>query len=533
MVSLDSGLVDDHNSVTCDQAEKIGAKIQESLTGKTFASCSFTRKDQIKNIQSLYSYVTVDKEKIVIDPLTLFLRLALIVERKTDTERDDYFAYELTPYPTSLFEDGVMRFAKNKSSLKTYLLVGVKPMTIPECHCVADGGALLWSCNWKKNELFGNIYKKYIRKCKELHINTVVFDGYQMSTKDGTHRSRTGKIFQTVEVRDNNPCPSDRSEFLTNYTNKQSFVNALGEKLKEQGLEVVLCPCDADTTIVKVALEKETKAVTVLADDTDILCLLLHHVYFTYHNTNVYLKNMKINKNTEERKTYSINEVIAVLDKSTIERLLLAHAFTGSDTTSMIYNFGKTAIFSKMKKSNALAELGKKFYVENQEPEEIGKTTIRFFELLHSTKSTLQQIRKQKYDILVNTDRTKIDPALLPPSPRAAYYHGLRVYHQVQVWTKLLNSDKDPLLLGWKIVNNMFVPIMTDIEAGPPEILKVVRCGCKGNCGNRCSCRKAGLHCSSSCKECHGVNCENVVEISNEEDDDNSYDRNFMDAFLD
>ena len=56
----------------------------------------------------------VEKEGSSIDPFTLFLRLVLAIERKPETYIDNYFRYELTPYPTSLFIDGVMRPAENK-----------------------------------------------------------------------------------------------------------------------------------------------------------------------------------------------------------------------------------------------------------------------------------------------------------------------------------------------------------------------------------------------------------------------------------
>ena len=36
---------------------------------------------------------------------------------------------------------------------------------------------------------------------------------------------------------------------------------------------------------------------------------------------------------------------------------------------------------------------------------------------------------KRNIDQMVSVNRAKIDPANLPPSPRAAYYHGLTVYH--------------------------------------------------------------------------------------------------------
>ena len=71
---------------------------------------------------------------------------------------------------------------------------------------------------------------------------------------------------------------------------------------------------------------------------------------------------------------------------------------------------------------------------------------------------------------------------------------------------------------------------MTDIEAGPPELLRIVRCGCKGSCSAKCSCRQAGLKCSSVYKECHGLTCSNapVIEPDTDECD---YERSFLDVF--
>lgn len=85
------------------------------------------------------------------------------------------------------------------------------------------------------------------------------------------------------------------------------------------------------------------------------------------------------------------------------------------------------------------------FHQEQEHPEEIGNAAIRFFEFLHSSSYNLSQIRKQKYEEMVMSDRSKIDPSLLPPSPRAAYYHGLRVYHQVKVWKNFCDTNQEPL----------------------------------------------------------------------------------------
>ena len=40
------------------------------------------------------------------DPLTLFLRLLVAIEREPENERANYFNYELIPFPMSLFKDG-------------------------------------------------------------------------------------------------------------------------------------------------------------------------------------------------------------------------------------------------------------------------------------------------------------------------------------------------------------------------------------------------------------------------------------------
>ena len=125
---LDFGLVDEKKQVNCDRLKEIDTLIQKD--GKNFGRCSFKRKDKIINLQSLYSSVIIEKEEVTISILALFLRLAFVVEGKPEAEMENYFYYELTVYPTSLFEDGAMRTPKNKAKLKNYLLEG--NITSPE-----------------------------------------------------------------------------------------------------------------------------------------------------------------------------------------------------------------------------------------------------------------------------------------------------------------------------------------------------------------------------------------------------------------
>ena len=143
---------------------------------------------------------------------------------------------------------------------------------------------------------------------------------------------------------------------------------------------------------------------------------------------------MTIQSNKDERVSYNINDIIRSTKKEYLEHLLFCPAFTGCDTTSQIHNFGKKSSFSKLKMSKDLQNLSEQFCQASAIVSEIGNASIRVFELLFSTTFNLQQIRKQKYDTMATSDCSKIDPALLPPSLRAAFFHGLRVHHKTVAW---------------------------------------------------------------------------------------------------
>ena len=332
-----------------------------------------------------------------------------------------------------------------------------------------------------------------------------------------------------VKIIAENSCPSDCAEFLTNYANKQRFVNVLAEALELNGFETVLCPSDADTKIMRTALENLSEQVTILADDADIFCLLLHHLFFPTVKK-IYLNNMGVENSKDEIICYNIQDVIATNPKEHLEHLLFLMDLLGVTQHCRFTTLGEKSIFGKLKKSSGLQETFKTFYSNNVTVSEIGNAAPQFFELLHSPTFALLKIRKQKYDATFVSDRSKIDPALLPPSPRAAFYHGLRGYDQINVWKDLSDVDKGPLHWDWKLSSNKYVPIITDAEAGLLELLKIIQCGCNGSCVAKCSCRKAGLKCTSTCKECHGITCTNILENEPEENHMNLQ-KCFLDVF--
>ena len=236
-MALDSGLVDVKESLSCDKSEEVGEKIQKEMTGMPFGEVSLKQKNQVTTLQSLHSTIKVGKDKVTIDPLTLFLRLIVIVQKKPDEEITDYFRYELSPFPLSLFKDGIMR-APNKSKLKSFLIQNTEKAEPSPYKSIADGGALLWCCNWRRNESFDDILKRYVTFLKSLKIDIIVLDGYSASTKDCTHNKREIKSSNTVEITEKILCPTDRTSFLSNYKNKRSFVNWLANKLKDNGFTI-------------------------------------------------------------------------------------------------------------------------------------------------------------------------------------------------------------------------------------------------------------------------------------------------------
>ena len=66
------------------------------------------RGEKVRTLQDLQPSVKLQNQTyVVISPLTLFSRLIAIVR---DAERlEEVFQYELTPEPTSLFKDGMMK----------------------------------------------------------------------------------------------------------------------------------------------------------------------------------------------------------------------------------------------------------------------------------------------------------------------------------------------------------------------------------------------------------------------------------------
>ena len=187
----------------------------------------------------------------------------------------------------SLFKNGMIRKADRPSFRKVIMPEeeAIKKDDIKNCDTyVLDGGAFLHRVRWSTGMKFiaiAEVYMKYIRKNYRSNI-TVVFDGYlDESTKRHEHLRRNS-VPQScnVNICADNQVPLTQGRFLSNTVNKADLIELLSLNLKEAGFSIVNCTGDADSTIVETALadaQKNLGSVTVVADDTDIAVMLVHH----------------------------------------------------------------------------------------------------------------------------------------------------------------------------------------------------------------------------------------------------------------
>lgn len=406
--SLSNGLTaTEGDGINCDQADIIGNDIQKNLDNTLIANAKIPRNKQLKSLQHLKQGIRINSETVPIDPSVLFTRLVVLLEREEHMEK--YFNYELTPVPTSLFKDKFMRHP-DKSSLAHALRDKITPINKgkesanaekqheisscgsfidiveqPKMFHVLDGGALLHRVFWNGATYMDVIqqYRNYVKR--RYGVCSIVFDGYQQqTTKDHEHlrRSLAYQSSADIDVKETIMVNQKQHTFLTNDNNKKKFIKLLSKYFKEDGHDVHLCDGDADTVIVDVALEFACggKSVSIIAEDTDILVLL---IYFWNTEMAEILMRSEAKKGCEE-KVHDIAQLAQGLDRNIVKHLLFVHAWGGCDTTSATFNHGKSKVLKIVEKGRQdVLNICSVFDNSNASKEDIGKAGIQLFGILY------------------------------------------------------------------------------------------------------------------------------------------------------
>ena len=130
--------------------------------------------------------------------------------------------------------------------------------------------------------------------------------------------------------------------FLSNKGNKNQFILLLSHYLVSDGRTVHTSTGDADTMIVSCALEIANNGmeVNVVADDTDVLILLMYHWRKTM--SDVYFLSEPKRAQKKGLKVWSISDLITKAGGLVTSHFLYIHAWSGCDTTSATFGHGKT-----------------------------------------------------------------------------------------------------------------------------------------------------------------------------------------------
>lgn len=331
-------------------AEAVGMAIHKKMDNIIFTDAKISKADHLKPLAFLYSNIKVGKKEMYINPLTLFTRLVAMVQREDDIEK--FFEYELSTLTLSMFKDGMMRKA-DKPQLRKHLIDNKVKESDSQGEIVLDGGALLRRVRWNKLETYSMTYKRYSKHIEQLYgRSTVVFDGYTKSIKDHEHQRREAlaKTSADIKVNSSNKVYSNQEAFLTNKHNKEQFIHQLSNHLRDEGHEVINCIEDADTSIVSTALViAKSNPVTVIADDADIIFMLVYH--FEDGMSDIYFKSNKVGR------CWNVRDIVNSIGPVIKSFILFVHAWLGCDTTSFIYDQGKTSIIKKILNSAKLREL--------------------------------------------------------------------------------------------------------------------------------------------------------------------------------
>ena len=121
-----------------------------------------------------------------------------------------------------------------------------------------DGGALLQRIPWQHGSTFGAILDTYVDFVSQNYAQRIIiFARYEsFSTKDMTHKHWSkGKKSVSVVFGLEMKLTATKDVFLCNPSNKQFFIQVLGQRLSAQGCKVLHEQSDADVLIVKTAIK--------------------------------------------------------------------------------------------------------------------------------------------------------------------------------------------------------------------------------------------------------------------------------------
>ena len=292
-----------------------------------------------------------------------------------------------------------------------------------------DDGSLLQRISWKRDDTFNSIAKGYIEYKQQNFTNPiVVFDGYNAgpSTKDTAHLCHTkGLVGPKVNFVRSMPLKTKKEHFLSNYENKQRFIDMLSSKLQEHGVKTRHAKSNADLLIVQTAVDLAANCETmVVGDHTDLLVLLCLHA--DVKSQPLFFKSEKQQTAKKNHKVWHINRLKSVMDPELCLLLPFVHAVSLIQPRGYMVRGGSRI---------AQAEGAAYVFIRQSSLEEIAAVGEKALCCLYGGRPNegLDVVRYRRFCEKVATSDTTVKVHSLPPTSAAARYHSARVYLQVQL----------------------------------------------------------------------------------------------------
>ncbi|KAL8625560.1 hypothetical protein ACOMHN_014648 [Nucella lapillus] len=375
LVSISTGILAD-KSANADQAYTIGKSAAEEMTGRQYGDVKLKRKDRIKSIAAKES-VSVRGQEVEVNSTLLFMRVTCVINHQEEMEQ--YLRHEFGSKPPALFNKGIMR-KNTKSVLANVLKSKVTPVAagLQNPYYIIDGGHLLHSVKWPAGSTYDQVCDEYVAHVLNSYgkVSTVIFDGYNdiMSTKVAEQQRRAIKnVSPDILFELDMSVTTHQNLFLANRRNKARLITKLMPKLESSDVTCSQSPADADYLISNTALTSANlldRPVVLVGTDTDLLVMLVDkadptmdvYMQFTNHPPTI----------------YSIHEIQETLHAVVKKYILFAHAATGCDTVSAMYNIGKRKALSVLQNNRIDWDILDVFGQQNPTTDEIARDGLTF-----------------------------------------------------------------------------------------------------------------------------------------------------------
>ena len=172
------------------------------------------------------------------------------------------------------------------------------------------------------------------------------------------------------------------------------------EGLDEGLYHVSQCVADADSYFVQQAMEiSESSHVCVVAEDTDILIMIMHYFREPKHCVNLRQSQ------TDSRKMIDIGYLVEALPETTVNSLLLFHTMSG------FFGFGKTRFF-KFKILEKMPTSTAEFYCRQQTVDRVVEAGTNIMIAMYAklgklTDTSLPTLEKLRHKLFLSSLQQK------------------------------------------------------------------------------------------------------------------------------